>query len=37
MPGYALRRILVTLPVLWAALTLTFVLVRAAPGDPVVP
>jgi len=35
MLGYALRRILITLPVLWAALTLTFVLVRAAPGDPV--
>ena len=35
MVAYTVRRLLLTLPVLWAALTLTFVLVRAAPGDPV--
>jgi ABC-type dipeptide/oligopeptide/nickel transport system permease component len=35
MLTYAARRLLFTLPVLWAATTLCFVLVRAAPGDPV--
>jgi ABC-type dipeptide/oligopeptide/nickel transport system permease component len=33
--AYLGRRILVALPVLWAAATLAFLLVRAAPGDPV--
>jgi ABC-type dipeptide/oligopeptide/nickel transport system permease component len=32
---YLGRRFLVALPVLWGAATLAFVLVRAAPGDPV--
>jgi oligopeptide transport system permease protein len=31
---YLLRRILLVVPVLWAVATLTFFLVRAAPGDP---
>jgi peptide/nickel transport system permease protein len=32
---YTARRLMIALPVLWAAMTLCFVLVRAAPGDPV--
>jgi ABC-type dipeptide/oligopeptide/nickel transport system permease component len=32
---YTTRRVAIALPVLWAAMTLCFVLVRAAPGDPV--
>lgn len=34
MARYLLRRILLVVPVLWAVATLTFFLVRAAPGDP---
>lgn len=33
--GYLARRIALTIPVLWGATTLVFVLLRAAPGDPV--
>lgn len=32
---YTGRRLLIALPVLWAAFTLSFLLIRAAPGDPV--
>lgn len=35
MLRYALRRTLIAVPVLWAAFTLSFLLIRAAPGDPV--
>jgi len=31
---YAVRRILVSIPLIWALATLTFFLVRLAPGDP---
>jgi len=34
MLGYALRRLLAAVPLLLAVLTLTFVLLEAAPGDP---
>jgi peptide/nickel transport system permease protein len=32
---YTLRRLLIAIPVLWAAFTMSFLLIRAAPGDPV--
>ena len=32
---YTLRRLLIAIPVLWVAMTLCFIMVRAAPGDPV--
>jgi peptide/nickel transport system permease protein len=32
---YTARRFLIAIPVLWAAFTLSFLLIRAAPGDPV--
>src|SRR5687768_9847283 len=35
MITFTLRRVLATVPVLLAAFTLSFVLIRAAPGDPV--
>lgn len=35
MLRYTLRRLLIAVPVLWAAFTLSFLLIRAAPGDPV--
>jgi peptide/nickel transport system permease protein len=31
---YVIRRILVSIPLIWALATLTFFIVRAAPGDP---
>lgn len=36
MVSYAVRRILVSIPILLAVLTLVFLLVRIAPGDPAV-
>jgi peptide/nickel transport system permease protein len=35
MLQYTARRLLIAIPVLWAAFTLSFLLIRAAPGDPV--
>ncbi|MGQ0723060.1 MAG: ABC transporter permease [Candidatus Eiseniibacteriota bacterium] len=34
MIRYVIRRILVSIPLIWALATLTFFIVRAAPGDP---
>jgi peptide/nickel transport system permease protein len=34
MIRYVVRRILVSIPLIWALATLTFFIVRAAPGDP---
>jgi peptide/nickel transport system permease protein len=34
MIGYIIRRILLSIPLLWALATLTFFIVRLAPGDP---
>ncbi len=34
MPRFLLKRLLQAIPVLWAVATITFFLVRAAPGDP---
>ena len=34
MIGYILRRILLSIPLLWALATVTFFIVRLAPGDP---
>ncbi len=36
MSGYLIRRILLAIPILFAVLTLVFLLVRVAPGDPAV-
>jgi ABC-type dipeptide/oligopeptide/nickel transport system permease component len=36
MIGYIVRRVLITIPILLAVLTLVFLLVRVAPGDPAV-
>lgn len=36
MLTYVCRRILVTIPTLWAVLTLVFLLVRVVPGDPAI-
>ncbi len=35
MPLYILKRLLSAIPLLWGLLTLTFFLIRLAPGDPV--
>ena len=35
MTRFILRRILVSVPLVWALATLTFFLIRLAPGDPV--
>src|SRR3972149_6728487 len=34
MTGYAVRRILWLIPVLWAVATITFILIPAVPGGP---
>ncbi|MGF1531191.1 MAG: ABC transporter permease [Puniceicoccaceae bacterium] len=34
MASFALRRLLIALPVLWLVATLTFFMIRLAPGDP---
>src|SRR5262245_4922258 len=34
MAAYALRRILILIPVLWAVATITFILMHAIPGGP---
>lgn len=36
MGGYLVRRVLLAIPILFAVLTLVFLLVRVAPGDPAV-
>jgi len=36
MIGYAIRRILISIPILLAVLTIVFLLVRVAPGDPAI-
>ncbi len=35
LPRYILQRVLLTIPMVWILLTLVFVLMRVAPGDPV--
>jgi peptide/nickel transport system permease protein len=35
LPRYILQRILLVIPMIWVILTLVFVLLRVAPGDPV--
>ena len=35
MSRFILRRVLVSVPLIWALATLTFFLIRLAPGDPV--
>ncbi len=35
LPRYILQRLLLTLPMVWLLLTLVFLLLRVAPGDPV--
>jgi oligopeptide transport system permease protein len=37
MLNYALRRILIIIPVLWAVATITFILMHAVPGGPLTP
>ncbi|MCX5919522.1 MAG: ABC transporter permease, partial [Deltaproteobacteria bacterium] len=34
MFAYSLRRVLIAIPTLLVVLTITFVLIRVAPGDP---
>ncbi|MCK5022444.1 MAG: ABC transporter permease, partial [Candidatus Pacebacteria bacterium] len=36
MGSYLVRRVLLAIPILFAVLTLVFLLVRVAPGDPAV-
>ena len=35
LPRYILQRILLVIPMIWVILTLVFVVLRVAPGDPV--
>ena len=35
LPRYILQRLLLVIPMLWFVITLVFVLLRVAPGDPV--
>src|SRR5262245_64292232 len=35
LPRYILQRVLLIIPMVWVLLTMVFVLMRVAPGDPV--
>ena len=35
LPQYILQRVLLVIPMIWVILTLVFVVLRVAPGDPV--
>ncbi|MGH3444240.1 MAG: ABC transporter permease, partial [Nocardioidaceae bacterium] len=35
LPRYIVQRILLVIPMIWLALTVVFLLLRVAPGDPV--
>ena len=35
LPRYILQRVILVLPMIWVILTLVFIMLRVAPGDPV--